>query len=246
MQEYQNLEDFRFIRNKELVEAIRVEQKQKMIEDYYSDNYAIGKSVLVEIDPEKIGNAFSLTPILRKHKKGLFILEIIAHMVIPIYIPNVQNIKELISIFISNKSFQFKLSPPFVLNALYDSSIEYCRYTQTENLIYHLKKIININNNDIIYNILPPEGFSYGAFLIQESYENGHIYKTLFDVTDRKNIKIIKTNRPKEEKNNNDIKSNYNNNNNSNNNSIFQMIPNSKKHKIHQKLKKGLIYSKLE
>ena len=88
-------------------------------------------------------------------------------------------------------------------------------------------------------------------FLIHESYENGHIYKTLFDVTDRKNVKMIKTNRPIVEKppkaiNNNDKNNNNNNNCTNNNDNIFQMISNSKKHKIHKKCKNGLIYSKLE
>ncbi|KAK8846100.1 hypothetical protein M9Y10_020102 [Tritrichomonas musculus] len=250
MEEY-HLKDFRLIKNKELVEAIRIEQNQKMVEEHFSEkDYSIGKSVRVEIDPEKIGNALSLTPIFRKYKDGKLQLETIAHMVVPIYIPNVQNIKELINILISDKIFRFKLYPPYVLQPLYNSTIEFYRYYSTSILVDRLEKFVNINNDDVIYNILPPEGYSYGAFLIHESYENGHIYKTLFDITDIFNVKMIKTDRPIEEKNNNDINNNknnnYNNNSNDTNNSIFQVIPNSKKHRIHKKIKKGLIYTKLK
>ncbi|KAK8894211.1 hypothetical protein M9Y10_022644 [Tritrichomonas musculus] len=234
-----HLKEFRYIKNQELLEAIKVEQNKKMNEEHLSkDDFFLGIFTLFEVDPEKKGNAFAFNPIFKKNKLGRSEIGLIAHLVVPIYIPNTQNIKEIINNFISNKSFQFKLFTPIILYTLYDEIIEIDRYIPIYALIYSIKKFIDVNEDDIIYNITPPEGFTYGVFVIHESNKNGHTYKTLFDITDMKNAKIIKTNLPKEE-----INSNKNNNDNDN---LISMIPKSKKHPIHKKFKKGIAYTKLE
>lgn len=79
------------------------------------------------------------------------------------------------------------------------------------------------------------------------NHDNGHIYKTLFDVTSNHGAKMIKTNRPKDEiKNNNSKnKSNDNYSNNSKNNDDDKIKSSSKKQTHYKKLNE-CSYTKLD
>ena len=77
---------------------------------------------------------------------------------------------------------------------LYDVRIEDSIYLLTVIIFYVTQRFIEVNGDDAIHNILPPEGSkSPWKNFIHESYWNKHFYKTLFDITDHLNTKMIKS-----------------------------------------------------
>ena len=145
----------------------------------------------------------------------------VCNVITPLYLPDAKNLKEVLNDLISNNHIKFQVFPPILKKGL-PSGLE--RYIDTKIINIFLFGLINVDEDDYIYNVIPPKGLN-GVFAIHEANENGQIFKTLIDITNFKEPKIIQTNRPK--------------------NSIFNRLFRILNYPFHEKFNNGKEYSKL-
>ena len=152
-----------------------------------------------EVDLKNIGNVITYCLICKWIRKGdneFYDQTFIGNVIIPIYIPEVKSLKEVINDLMTDKHIKFQIFPPTLKTELLDGEFGYDRYQPTQIFIKYLRDLINIDEDDYIYNIIPPEGFK-GTYAIHERNEDGQIYKTLFNTTILEKPELIFTNRPK-------------------------------------------------
>lgn len=185
------VKEYRFIRNKALLDAIKVYQIQKLKEHHLDTVGHLGVRTLFEVDLEKIGNVITFIPVFENES-----LHVLAHIIIPIQIFGAQNVKEIVNDMNSNKPFKFQLSTPIIKYSKLGDSDEIYRYTDTISFSYLIKLRFIVKPITRIYNITPPSEFPNNVFIILETNDNGQIYIAVFDVTIRNELKLVKTNDP--------------------------------------------------
>lgn len=189
-----NIKEYRFIENEEITQEISAKSEAKIKEDL-GNEYRIGRPCNFEVDIHNIGNVLAYYPILQdtdfdsQSSSDAFV----GNVITPLYIPDAKNLAEVLNDLISNKHIKFQVFPPIIKKGMLGGLK---RYMDTSIIIIFLFGLINVDEDDCIYNVIPPKGLN-GIFAIHEANENGQIFKTLIDITNFKEPKIIQTNRPK-------------------------------------------------
>ena len=185
-----SLKNYRFIENEALYQAIKAKQAQKMKEENLENGFFCGKSLNFEIDEENLEIVNTISGIFSDH------LTYDANIIVPIYIPGVQNINEIMDDLLTDKTFKYKLLEPIIETKLIKQKGGIDRFRRTDKLIRFINECVKTNENDCIYNVTTPKGFTIGNYIIHETNENGKIFKSLIDITNIYHPKLIKTNRP--------------------------------------------------
>lgn len=186
----ENLKDYRFIKNKALIQAIDAKQTQKMKDDGLNNIEITGSKISFEIDIQNLGIINTYSAIFCNN------IEYYGDAIVPIYIPNVHDIKEIMNDLLTDKSFEYKFISPYIKIKSMERK-GFNRYISTNSLVHSLRSHINIDEDDCIYNVAPLKELPSGIYVIHEANENGEIIKTLFDTTYFYKPKLVKSNKPK-------------------------------------------------
>ena len=114
-----------------------------------------GSKISFEIDIQNLGIINTYSAIFCNN------IEYYGDAIVPIYIPNVHDIKEIMNDLLTDKCFEYKFISPYIKIKSMERK-GFNRYISTNSLVHSLRSHINIDEDDCIYNVAPPKEFTIG------------------------------------------------------------------------------------